>query len=239
MSRRQRFAAAVAGEARAFAPILWDRLPELVRQPRSDWWSDPTVGQRMIADAAAIALADAMFTFTAREAVRGALAAGAGGDEAIDALASGEAAVRGAELIACVHEVADHAVVPVLPPPPLLCRDLGGDEPEPAEDAFSDLALGFLRAGADALAVHGTDADEVGAAVRRAAAIGELFQRPVLAICELDGAVSGWVHGGGEIGVASAAGEWPDRGGGVVITPGDVSGRWSAEQLRRLGGGRP
>ncbi|MHB1836903.1 MAG: hypothetical protein ACYCXW_18295 [Solirubrobacteraceae bacterium] len=239
MSRRQRFAAALAGEVPAFAPILWERLPELVRQPRSAWWSDPTVGQRMIADAAAIALADAMFTFTAHEAVRSALAAGASGDGAIDALASGDAAIRGAELVACVHEVADHAVVPVLPPPPVLCRDLGGDEPEPAEDAFSDLALGFLRAGADALAVHGSDADEVGAAVARAAAVGELFGRPVLGICEVDGSVHGWVHGGGELGVASVAGEWPDRSRGVVITPGDVSGRWSAEQLRTLGGGRP
>ena len=67
---------------------MWERLPALVHQERADWWKDPTVGQRLIGDAAALAGADAMFVFVAAEAVRSAVAEGARGDAALDALAS-------------------------------------------------------------------------------------------------------------------------------------------------------
>ncbi|MGB8878161.1 MAG: hypothetical protein WCD11_17690, partial [Solirubrobacteraceae bacterium] len=76
MSGRQRFLDALARHGLAFAPIVWEALPVLVHQERADWWRDPTVGQRMIADAAALAAADAMFVFAADEAVRAALAVG-------------------------------------------------------------------------------------------------------------------------------------------------------------------
>jgi hypothetical protein len=141
LTGRERFREAIAGRGAAFAPILWEQLPELVRQPQDAWWRDPTVARRLLADAAALALADAMFV--------------------------------------CV----------------------GADE-------------------------------VVGSGVPLARA-GGLFGRPVLGVC----GEQGWVDGGGELVVLSADGSWPD-GPGVVITPGDVSGRWSAEQLHAVGSAR-
>jgi hypothetical protein len=238
LSGAERFRAALAGEALAFAPIVWEQLPELVHQPQAGWWREASVGQRLIADVAALALADAMFAFVAHETVRGAVAAGQRGDDALDALAQSADATRGAELVACLHEVADHAVIAAVPAPAVLRRELAGDEPEAAEDAFSDLALGYLQAGADALAVTGSVMDEVTAGADRAARLGELFSRPVLGVCHHDRAVTGWTADGAPLGVVSEAGGWPALGSGVVITPGDVSGRWSAEELRGAGSGR-
>jgi hypothetical protein len=234
-----RLRAALAGEGLAFAPILWEQLPELVRQPRPDWWRDPTTGQRLIADAAALARADAMFAFAAHETVRAAVAAGQRGDAAIDALAQGPEAAQGAALVACLHEVGGHAVIAAVPAPAVIRRELSGDEPESAEDAFSDLALSYLQSGADALAVTGDDVGEVAGGMARAAQLSELFARPVLGICQVAADVQGWAHGGGDLSVVSASGEWPPAGSGVVITPGDVSADWSAEQLRTVASGRP
>jgi hypothetical protein len=236
LSGAERFAAAIAGEARAFAPILWQRLPELVRQPRADWWRERATGQRLIADAAALAGSDAMFAFTAAEAVSGAVAEGRVGDDVIDELGHSRDAQRGEELVATLREVADHAVIAALPAPRALMRDLGGQELEVSEDAFSDIALGYLKAGAHALAVTGTERAEVSEGVLRAAHVGQLFARPALGLCLAGGDVAGWVHDGLPLGVLSEEGEWPAAGPGIVVTPGDVSGRWSADRLRAAGG---
>jgi hypothetical protein len=238
LSGAERFVAAIAGEGRAFAPILWQRLPELVRQPQPNWWREPAAGQRLISDAAALAGSDAMFAFTAAEAVAGAAAEGRVGDGAIDELARGPDAQQGERLVATLHEVADHAVIAVLPAPRVLMRDLGGEEIEVSEDAFSDIALSYLQAGADALAVAGSERSEVGEGVLRAARMGRLFARPVLGLCLTGSGVSGWVHDGDPLGVLSEEGAWPAAGSGIVVTPGDVSGRWSADRLRAAGGAR-
>ncbi len=238
MSGRERFRRALAGEAVAFAPIVWARLPELVHQQQADWWRNPGVGQRLIADAAALAMADAMFVFVADEAMRCAANAGEIGDDAIDALARGPAAVAGTELVACLREVAEHAVIAALAPPPALSRALAGDEPEPAQDAFTDLASGYLEAGADALAVVGQDAGEVTGGVERAARLGKLFGRPVLGLCEAAGSVTGWTEAGAALGVVTDAAGWAAFDRGVVITDGDVSSRWDAAALRAVGSAR-
>ena len=236
MSGGGRFGAALAGAATAFAPILWERLPELVHQPRAQWWRDATVAQRLIADAAALAGADAMFLFAAAEAVRETVESGHGGDDVIDALAAGEAAAAGAELAACLRAAGGCAVIAALPDPVALCRALHGEEAEAAEDAFTDLALSYLQAGVDALAVIGDGAEEIAAGVARGCRVAELFGTPVLGLRVGPAEASGWVHDGPELGVLGDAGEWPGLGvRGVVVTPGDVSGRWDAQRLRAAG----
>ena len=236
LSGRDRFRRALTAEAVAFAPIVWARLPELVHQEHVEWWRRPELAQRLIADAAALAAADAMFVFVADEAVRCAVNAGQIGDDAIDALARSPATVSGAELVACLREVAEHAVIAALPPAPALSRALAGDEPEPAQDAFTDLAFSYLEAGADAIAVVGDDAGEVTDALARAAGLGKLFDRPVLAICSPEGsAVTGWTDTGMALGVVTDAAGWPSFDRGVVITDGDVSSRWDAAALREVG----
>ena len=106
-----------AGEALAFAPILWEQLPALVHQERADWWQDPAVGQRLIADAAALAQADAMFVFVAAEAIDCAVSAGARGNDALDSLAQRPEIANGVELIRCLHDVATHGVIAAVPAP--------------------------------------------------------------------------------------------------------------------------
>jgi hypothetical protein len=239
LSGRDRFLSALAGQGLAFAPIVWDGLPSLVHQERADWWQDPTVGQRLIGDAAELAGADAMFVFVAAEAVRGAVAAGSRGDEALDGLAAGEDARRGAELVRALRAVASHAVIVAVPAPATLQRELSGEGIEAAEDAFTDFVSGSLEAGADAVAVTGVEPLEVNAGMDRAVRLAALFGRPLLAVCGEDDATKAWDGQGEPLGVISCAGDWPDRSSGVVITPGDVSGRWDAARLRAVGTARP
>jgi len=239
LSGRERFRRALGGDELAFAPIVWERLPALVHQEQADWWRRRVLAQRLIADAAALAVADAMFVFVADEAIRCAVEAGERGDDVIDALARGAASVAGTELVACLREVSAHAVIAALPPAPALRRTLSGEEPEAAEDAFTDLTSSYLDAGADAIAVVGDDAGEVAEGVRRAGKLGKLFDRPVLGLC-VDGAtVTGWAEDGTALGVVADAAGWAAVDRGVVITAGDVSSRWDAAALRAVGSARP
>jgi hypothetical protein len=239
LSGRDRFLAALAGEGLAFAPIVWERLPALLHQERSDWWQDPTVGQRLIGDVAALAGADAMFVCVAAEAVRCAVASGSSGDQAIDSLAAGEYAQRGLELVRALRAVAPHAVLAAVPAPAIMQRELRGETLEAAEDAFTDFVSDSLEAGADAVAVTGGEPLEVAAGMDRAVRLAELFGRRLIAVCGENGATKAWDEQGEALGVISSGGDWPDRRAGIVITPGDVSGRWDAAHLRAVGMARP
>jgi hypothetical protein len=239
LNPRDRFVAAVSGQALAFAPIVWERLPALVHQERADWWQDPAGGQRLIGDAASLARADAMFVFAAAEAIACAGSAGVRGDDALDSLVRRPEIAHGAALIGCLHDVATHGVIAAIPAPGELQAALHGDEIEAAEDAFSDLASAFLDAGADALAVTAQRPGDLAAGVRRAAEIAKLFGRPVLGLSSGDRRASGSTADGSPLGVLSDAGAWPAMTAGVVITPGDISGRWDAAALRDAGEARP
>jgi hypothetical protein len=239
LSGRDRFLGALGGEGVAFAPIVWERLPALVHQERADWWKDPTVGQRLIADAAALAGADAMFVFAAAEVVRSAVADGARGDAALDALASVKDARHGPELVQAVRATTKYGVIAAVPAPGTLQRDLGAEELDAAEDAFADFVSRYLEAGADAVAVIGEDALELNAGMDRALRLVELFGRRLLGVCGQGGDTKAWNEQAEPLGVISSEGDWPDRASGVVITPGDVSARWDAARLRAVGNARP
>ncbi|MGN6870732.1 MAG: hypothetical protein ACTHMY_20255 [Solirubrobacteraceae bacterium] len=239
MTGRDRFLDALAGKGMAFAPIVWERLPALVHQERAGWWREPTVGQRLIADAAALAGADAMFVYAAIEVVRLAVADGARGDAALDALASGEEARRGPELVGALRATAQHAVIAAVPAPAVLQRELGADEPDAAEDAFTDFVTSHLEAGADAVAVTGAEALEVTGGMDRAVRLVQLFGRRLLGVCGEDDETKAWDEQGEPLGVITPEGDWPDRESGVVVTPGDVSPRWDAARLRTVGSARP
>jgi hypothetical protein len=240
LSGRDRFLGALAGEGVAFAPIVWERLPALVRQERADWWKDPTVGQRLIGDAAALAGADAMFVFAAAEAVRSAVAEGARGEAALDALASVKDARHGPELVQALRATAQHAVIAAVPSPGTLQRELGSEQSDAAEDAFTDFVTRFLEAGADAVAVTSSESLELNGAMDRAVRPVELFGRRLVAVLwGEDGDTKAWDEQGEPLGVISPEGDWPDSPVGVVITPGDVSARWDAARLRAVGNARP
>jgi hypothetical protein len=240
LSGRDRFLRALGGDGVAFAPIVWERLPALVHQERADWWKDPTVGQRLIADAAALAGADAMFVFAAAEVVRSAVADGARGDAALDALACAAEARHGPELIQALRATARHAVIAAVPSPGTLQRELRSEESDCAEDAFTIFVTRFLEAGADAVAVTSTDSLELNGAMDRAVRLAELFGRRLVAVLWGDeGDTKAWDEHGEPLGVISSEGDWPDRASGVVITAGDVSAHWDAARLRAVGNARP
>jgi hypothetical protein len=221
---RARFEAALAGQAVAWAPLVWERLPELVRQPAAAWWRDPTIAQRLLADAAGIAGADALFVLAAPGERRG-------GDDALDALADGDDARAVRDLVARLRASAPFAVVAALPDTATLLRDFAASDEDVAEDALADLARGLLDAGADALAVVGEDVRE---SARRVAGIGAFYGRPVLAVEPGEA----WFASGSEAPVAlvEGAGGWPAAG--LAITAGDASVRWDADALRAAGEAR-
>jgi hypothetical protein len=225
LTGRARFEEALAGRGVAWAPLLWERLAELVRQPAPEWWRDATVAQRLLVDAAGVAGADALFV-VAR--------ASGNGLAALDSVADGDDVRAGCELVGRLRESAPFAVIAALPGPERLLRDFEVDDLDAAEDALADLARAFLEAGADALAVIGADAR---AGARRVSAVGTFFGRPVLAIAP--GAA--WFEAGSDASVAtvSPAGAWPALAAGLVVTGDDVSALWDADRLHAVGAARP
>ena len=184
MSGRDRFLSALAGRAVAFAPIVWEELPALVHQERADWWRDPTVGQRLIGDAAALAGADAMFVFVAAEVVRRAVPDGERGRRGARRAVSVASVPRGRRARARLREVAPHAVIAAVPAPATLQRALSGEESEAAEDAFTDLVSAPCEAGADAVAVTGEEAARSAPAWSARCGSAELFGRRLYsAVC--------------------------------------------------------
>ncbi len=225
MTGRERFAHALAGQGVAWAPLLWDGLPELVRQPAAEWWADPTVAQRLLADAAGIAGADALFVVAQT---------GGSGLAALESAADSGAVRAACELVARLRQSAPFAVIAAVPDAERLQRDFAVDDPDAADDALTDLARAFLEAGADAVAAIGPDA---AAGARRLASLGTFFGRPVLAIAP-DGAA---FTAGSDAPVAllAADGAWPRLDAGLVVTAQDVSAAWDADRLRAVAEARP
>ena len=235
---RERFAAALGGDGVAFAPYVWERLPEFVHQPAADWWRDGTIARRLLVDAASLAGADAMVVDACGEALR-AVAAGGPGIDVLDGFAdtdearSAFALVGGARRVRAVR--GGGASARPRDARPLARRTGSPVAEEVAEDALSDLARGCLEAGADALLVMGPDAATVGAAAARVAGVARYYGRPLLAVA--DGA-HGWVEGreAVEVRVLGDDGAWPSLSAGVVLTE-DVSTSWDAGRLAEVGRG--
>jgi hypothetical protein len=238
LNGRERFRFAVAGEQLAFAPLLWDEVAALVRQPAPGWWRDPTAATRILGDAAALAGADALVVRALDAAVD---EQGARGDDALDALARSEPARQALALLERLAQSGGYAVLAGLPDIGGLQRRMGAGDPDVAEDAFSDLARASLEAGADGLAVVGTDGAAVGPAGERAGVLGAFYGRPVLTAVVGDGLAEGWLAGRPDVPVGFLAtdGAWPDQDRGIVLTPGDVSARWGVDALRAIGEARP
>jgi hypothetical protein len=235
---RERFAAALRGDGVAFAPYVWERLAEFVHQPSADWWRDATTARRLLVDAASLAGADAMVVDACGEALR-AVAAGGPGIDVLDGFADTDDARSAFALVEVLVESAPFAVVTRVPDLETLARSLGGGEPgceEVAEDALSDVARGFLEAGADALLVMGSDAATVVAAAARLAGVARYYGRPLLAVVAGSEA---WVEGcdGVEVQVLGDDGAWPPLSAGVVLTE-DVSTGWDAGRLAEVGRAR-
>lgn len=238
MTGRERFGAAAAGEALAFAPLLWDEVAELVHQPGGAWWHDPGAATRILIDAGTLAGADALLVSALPAAVDELAATGAQGDDALDGLAGSASVGRAVALLERLWGSDARAVVAVLPDVAGLLRRMGGDDEYVAEDAFIDLARAALEARADGLAVIAADEAAVVASGERAGSLAALFGRPVVSAVLGRGA---WVKQRPEVpvGFLGDDGGWPAQDAGIVLTPGDVSGRWNVDALRAIGAARP
>jgi hypothetical protein len=238
LTGRERFGAAAAGDGLAFAPLLWDRVAELVHQPGSAWWHDPGAATRILIDAATLAGADALLVSALPAAVDELAATGAQGDDVLDGLAGSEPVGRAVALLERLARSDSRAVVAVLPDAAALLRRMGADDEYVAEDALIDLARAALEAGADGLAVIAADEAAVVASGERAGSLAALFRRPVVSAV-LGG--DAWVEQRPEVpvGFLRDDGGWPAQDAGIVLTPGDVSSRWDVDALRAIGAGRP
>lgn len=237
MTGRERFEAALGGRGVAFAPLVWERLPELVHQVADGWWHDPGAGLRLLGDAAALAGADAMFVLAAGEAAAERRRSGATGDDALDALAGTPEAEAGYELVQALRASSTFAVIAALPDAETLRMTFEAADADAADDALCDLARAHLDAGADALAVLGSDGSAVRAAAARVGGVGDFYGCPVLGLCEAD---AWWERGcDAPLAVMAADGTWPALAAGLVVTPDDVSTRWDADRLHAVGRSHP
>ena len=165
----------------------------------------------------------------ASERRRGARRAGLGGEALSD----------GAELVRRLREVAPHAVIAAVPAPDGAAARTGRRGARSGRGRIHRFRLqptwrrGRTRwrssgGGAGGRCRHGPRG-----AARRA------VRPPAARRVPSETARSRrWDEHGEPLGVISAAGEWPDRASGVVITPGDVSARWDAARLRAVGTAR-
>lgn len=234
LTGRERFSAALGGDGVAFAPYVWERLPEFVHQPAADWWRDANTARRLLVDAASLAGADAMVVDACGDALRAAAARGGGIDE-LDRFAETEEARDAFAVLEVLEASVPFGAVARLPDLDMLAGSLGGGDPEAgevAEDALSDLARACLEARADALLVMGSGAEAVRMSAARVAGVAEYYGRPLLVAAGPDA----WVEGrdGAEVCVLGDDGAWPSLQAGVVLTE-DVSGRWDADRLAEVG----
>lgn len=234
LTGRERFAAALRGEAVAFVPYVWERLPEFVHQPATEWWRDANQARRLLVDAASLARADAMVIDACRDALQ-AVAARGGGIDQLDRFAETDEARDAFSLLDVLAASVPFAGVARLPDLETFAMSLGDGDPEVgevAEDALSDLARACLEARADALLVMGTDAEVVRASAGRIASVAEYYGRPLLVAAAADA----WLEGSGsvEVRILEPDGAWPSLGAGVVLTQ-DVSARWDADRLAEVG----
>jgi hypothetical protein len=238
LTGRERLAGALGGEGVAFVPYVWERLAEFVHQAAENWWRDGTAARRLLLDAASLARADGMVVGACGDALRAVADAGSTGADALDRFANSDEAGRAFALVEVLGASVPFAAVAWLPDLDTLVRSLGGGDEEAeevAEDTLTDIARGFLEAGADAVLVMSDDGGAVRAAVARVAGVTQYYGRPLLGA----GPDEAWVEGRDSVDVYVLTGdaEWPSAADGVVLTR-DVSATWDADRLAALGRSR-
>ncbi len=229
MNGRGLLRAALAGaDCVAFVPRTWSRLPAFVRVAAAeDFWLDPALTQRMLADAATVCAADGLVVplLPTRPAAGGPRRDGTPQDLVTDP--DVEATVA---LLERLRSVGSHGLVIELPTLSELGRFWPDVVVEDVEDAFSDLVRAGMEAGGDAASVRGAQAD-VEETLTLLAPLAAYYGAAAIGVAP-DGV---WLMPGGpEIGVLDRAGRWPDVSRGAVLTGGDVTDWWSPGDFRKV-----
>lgn len=230
MNGRDRTRAVLAGgEDVVFAPLAWSRLPEFVHASvTGEFWLDVGVTQRLLADAGDVCAADALAVPLLPRLRSRAAAAPIGHSAEVAGLPDVRAATRLIGQLAAVGAVGQIAELPTLGQ---LAELLPEAAAEDTEDALSDLGRAGLEAGADAVAVRGTDRSDVGRTVDAIAPLADFYGAPALGV---DGE-QGWAAGGRfPVGLLGPAGDWPQLARGLILTNGDITGWWTPAEVRAV-----
>lgn len=225
--------AALAGERRTFAPLVWEQLPRVVNAVEPGrWWSDPTTAARLAIDLAGSCDASALVVPLLGPSAIDEVRAAADPEDALDdvlGVAAAADALDALERIAVSSRVGAIGLVPSSAP----LTDVADEAV--VGDALCDLARDALERGALAILVAGP-AEETSAPAARIARLAENFARPVIAVDDGNPPACRQVGGAGRIVVADAMGGTAP-GPGLVLTPGDVSSSWDIDRLRRAASG--
>ena len=224
------FASALLDGERCFAPIAWANLPVLVNSVvEPEWWSNAATCRRLALDLIGATGATAMPVEVLHPELCAALFAGDDKEEAAEDVLD-QSAVRAAlEVMRQLVSTIPVGVLAVLPDLGYLSEAVGTDG---ADDVVCDLAREVMPLGVAGVVV--VDSTGSGAAVRRVVRLAENFDCPVLLLSAGSEATGGaWrVERAGAPGVVSLDSSVPT---GVLLTPGDVSDRWTLLEVAEFG----
>ncbi len=234
MNGRDRTRAVLAGsEDVVFAPLAWSRLPGFVHATAAgEFWLDPGLTQRLLTDAGDVCAADALAVPLLPCLRSDGAAAPVGTSDEVAGLPGVLATTALIGRLAAAGTVGQIAELPTLGQ---LAGLVAGAGPEDTEDALSDLARACLEAGADAVAVRGTDHSDVAGTVDAVSALADYYGAQALGV---DGE-RGWASRESvPVGLLGPAGEWPELARGLILTSGDITGWWTPAEVRAVLGRR-
>jgi hypothetical protein len=230
LNGRDRTRAVLAGgEDVVFAPLAWSRLPQFVHASvPGQFWLDPGVTQRLLTDAGDVCAADALAVPLLPSLRSDAAAAPVGASDEVAGLPDVLATTRLISRLAAAGTVGQIAELPTLGQ---LAGLLPGAVAEDTEDALSDLARACLEAGADAVAVRGTDHSDVASTVDAVSALAGYYGAATLGV---DGE-RGWAaRASVAVGLLGSAGAWPELARGLILTGGDITNWWTPAEARAV-----
>ncbi len=220
---------ALAGESDlAFVPLVWQRLPVFVRAAAGvEFWRDVAAVARWLGEAAMVCEADAVEVPMLPGLLSSADSAAT--EKAPSQLADLPEVRSMAGVVARISAVGRTGVVVGVPGLEELSGALPWAAEEDLEDALRDLVRAGVEAGAEAVVVRGA----AGAGVERSVgAVAPLAAYYGAKVFGTDGVDCWRSEGAPSVGLLGRDGHWASLDSGVILTAGDVSDWWTADEMR-------
>lgn len=210
---------ALSGKSRCFAPFAWEALPSLVNvTAASQWWTDATLCRRLLLDLIGATQAQAAVVDILHPVEQRQLS----GPSSLQELADDP--LDNAVVAAAIYKLRNLAGTMPMPVIAALPR-FGDGSNDIAEDVVCDIAGAAMSTGVQAVLIVGGNAD--GPVARRAKRLAENFDLPVIVIG--DDGLAREVTFDGRVSFEAAVQV------GAILTPGDVSLKWSLAEIKRFG----
>jgi hypothetical protein len=216
------------GEALAFAPLIWEFLPDFVRAMASTpFWLDTTTALRLLGDGAGVASADAVVVPLAPETVDGLprLSRGTAPEDLVHTTNT----VSMVAMVARLATIGDLGIVAEIPGLDVLGAMFDRASTDELEDATSDLVRAALEAGADSVCVRTAPSGSLDRELDNVTALADFYGVTAMAVNDRSGAAG---NSRCAVGVLGSDGTWPTSDRGIILTGGDVSRWWSPDDLR-------